>query len=148
MERVRIYIFPPLNRKILRIDYDFDFTLLGIISVLKDYRLCFYLNKSLIMNFIRSEDLQLTNENDEEIYFSTFYCFLEEGEIEFHLLANKGDGGFLIPEKKEVDYFLKINKLPTGEEQKIVLALRKIPAIQAVVPINPNTLKSKINLLF
>lgn len=100
------------------------------------------------MSFIRSADLQLGDDNTEEIFFSTFYCFLEEGEIELHLLANKGDNGFLIPEKKEVDYFLKINKLPRGEEQRIVQTLKNLPGIQAVISLNPESLKSKINLVF
>ena len=36
----------------------------------------------------------------------TRFSFTNEEEDEYYMLANKGDGGMLLPEQKQIDYFL------------------------------------------
>jgi hypothetical protein len=46
-----------LNRKVLKFEIDLDFVLIAITTSLKDYRICYYINKCLNFNFTRIDDL-------------------------------------------------------------------------------------------
>ena len=48
-----------LNRKILKFEIDLDFVLIAITTSLKDYRICYLINKYLNFNFIKSADLEV-----------------------------------------------------------------------------------------
>lgn len=65
-----------------------------------------------------------------------------------YLLANRSEGGLLIPEKKQIDFFLIIKEADESYYNEILLKLKKLPNILAVYAINPSELKSKNNLLF
>jgi hypothetical protein len=47
-----------LNRKFLKFEIDLDFVLIAITTSLKDYRICYLINKYLNFNFIKTEDLE------------------------------------------------------------------------------------------
>jgi len=46
-----------LNRKVLKFEIDLDFVLIAITTSLKDYRICYLINKFLNFNFIKIADL-------------------------------------------------------------------------------------------
>lgn len=138
-----------MNKKILRVNYDFDFALLGIITPMRAYRLCWFLNSQLEMNLEREEDLRLVNEHEEEQFFPRYYYFIEESERDFYLLGNKGTDGYLIPEQKEIDYFMLIFNMPPGEEAETLFKkIKRIQEVQSVFKLDPTKLRSKENLLF
>ncbi|MEO5909798.1 MAG: IPExxxVDY family protein [Pelobium sp.] len=138
-----------MNKKFLKLELDFDFILIAITSPLKDYRLCFYINKSAEIELRKIEDLTLNFINTEPKFFSRYLFTEENSECEFFLIANKGLEGFLIPEMKEADYFILIKEFIDEEDLEFFLErLKKINDIQAAVEINPERLKSKENLLF
>lgn len=138
-----------MNKKILRINYDFDFTLIGIITPARVYRLCWLLNRRLKMDLAREEDLLLKKAGEEELYFPKYYYYIEESETDFYLLANKGNEGFLIPEQKEIDFFMLIYNLPGGKEAgTLTKKIRGIPEVQSAFLVEAAALRSKENLLF
>ncbi|OAQ38511.1 hypothetical protein A5893_13885 [Pedobacter psychrophilus] len=136
-------------KKFLKLELDFNFNLLAITSQLRDYRLCFVINKHTETDFRKDEDLTLAFKNLPVKYFSKYlYCTADFG-CEFYLIANKGTEGYLIPEMKETDYFILIKQYIDEEDLDLFLAqLKLIDEIQAVVDINPAKLKSKENLIF
>ncbi len=137
-----------MAKKVLRIEYDFDFTLIGISASVKEYRLCWYLNKELGFEFIRMDDLEMRTDNSEDAYFSLYKHAVENSETDFFYLSNKGNSNYLIPESKETDYFLMANyRLNNAEERNLLSDMNKIEVIHAAYLINPETLKSKENFL-
>ena len=78
------------------------------------------------------------------------YIFEEaEKYREFFIIANRASDRFLIPEKKQADYFMVIKGSNSGQEkEEIIKNLKAIDMILAVFEIDPNQLKSKQNLLF
>src|SRR5690606_25956192 len=120
-----------LNRKILKFEIDLDFVLLAITSSLKDYRLCYHINKSLCFNFAKTSDLEIAFSGfDEPFYFSLYQDFWESTETEFFFIANRGNGGYLIPEMNKTDYFLMIKNFIEDEElSRIVSGINKIPEV-------------------
>lgn len=138
-----------MSKKILKIEFSFDFTLIGISSSAKDYRLTWFMNNELDLEFVRTEDLEMELENEQVGYFPIYHFLYENSETELYLVTNKGINGFLIPENKETDYFIVSNmKLADSEEKELVAKINRIEVVQAAYSLNPETLKSKENLLF
>jgi len=139
-----------LNRKFLKFEIDLDFVLIAITTPLKDYRICYVVNKSLNFNFTRIPDLAVDFQQNGSLAFFSFYSFYpEDTKNEFYFIANKGTEGHLIPELRSADYFLLIkNHVAETEADALVYSLNKLTEIVAAVKIDPKKIKSRENLLF
>jgi hypothetical protein len=74
---------------------------------------------------------------------------IPESESELYILANKGTEGFLVPEMKNVDFFLLIrNYIDEDDLKAIINKLNKLPEVLVAVELDPIKLKSKENLIF
>lgn len=142
-----------------------DYSLIAIHSTEEDYRLAYILNKSLNYRFNRfSQNLDFENSNAE---FPVFEYKDENSFINFYLINNKHTayiknqenaglfGGsyssisYLIPEKKKIDFFLKIeNCYQDLIIENLIDQLNSMNQIITSYIIDPTTLKSKENLIF
>lgn len=144
-----------------------DYTLIGIHTSEEDYRLAYLLNKNLNTSFSKS-NLHLDFKNNNATY--SIYEFVDESkQQETYLISNKFIGNhtqipnanlfsdsisysttsYLIPEKKKVDFFLKIEGDTTPFEIKNILnKLNSIHQIITSYSINLSELKSKEFLIF
>lgn len=146
-------------------EYDHNYTLIGIHSTLEDFRIAYFLNKNLNTNLKRfKNDLDFPSKKCSFSLFiyenvSTFtswsliankYVFVNSVmSYDNNLFKEESKTSFLISEKKQVDYFIKIN----GNIDKIFLQniLSKINNTHNIItsyPIDPYDLKSKDNLIF
>lgn len=142
-----------------------DYTLIGIHTTLNDYRLAYLLNKHLQVNFRRANyDLDFFQKNVESSYIVYEYTntkldqdwFLISNVFKYTLetesisLFGQSDStSYLIPEKKKVDFFLKIE----GEFDydfivKLIEKINQVPQIITSYEIEVNSLKSKDFLIF
>ena len=157
-----------MKRQLLSIDYDFDFYLIGINCVLKDYRLCFEINRKLNLKLKRVDEMVIikekiqekNNQKDtlEESFFegehfipsfSNFACLDEKTELMYKVVSNKCQSILLIPEQKAADYFLRISgEGPIRDKKATLSKVQEIPIVLAAFEIDPNKLKSKNNMLF
>ncbi|MXV50064.1 IPExxxVDY family protein [Pedobacter sp. HMF7647] len=139
-----------MNKLILKYEPDLDFILIAITAPLKDYRFCFKLNKELRIQFSRIDDLELQFGSGPEIqFFSRYYYQEPQTEVEFYLIANKGNEGWLIPEMKGTDYFILIrNYIDDEDREKFLGSVNKLNEVVSAVEVNPRKLKSKENLIF
>jgi hypothetical protein len=139
-----------LNRKFLKFEIDFDFVLIAVTSSLKDYRVCYLINKFLNFNFIKTEDLSVDiHPGSEPVLFSKYHYNWETTETDFYFIGNKGSEGYLVPEMKSADYFLMVrNYIDDTDLDNLISTLNKIPEIVAAVKIDPKKIKSRENLLF
>jgi len=139
-----------LNRKFLKFEIDLDFVLIAVTTSLKDYRVCYLINKYLNFNFVRTEDLSVDiYQGAASAHFSLFRYKWEASDTDFYFIGNKGPDGYLIPEMKKADYFLMIrNYIDENDLDSLVSALNRIPEIVAAVKIDPKKIKSRENLLF
>ncbi|MBC2838061.1 IPExxxVDY family protein [Robiginitalea sp. SC105] len=140
---------------------DTSFGLFAIHSQLEDYALAYALNQACGIKLRRlPDDLEL----DQQVYFPLFQYKDEANQREWTLARNSGISTgsgtaaglfpdepshrkhFLIPEKKEVDFFLKLE----GEdaEQNLVSSLLSISKIITAYRLEASKLKSKQNLIF
>ena len=139
-----------MNKKVLKFELDLDFVLIAITSSLKDYRLCYMINKALCFNFTKVDDLQIDPLHTHELaYFSLYEYNWEASETDFFLISNKGLEGYLIPEMKKTDYWLMIkNYIDENELNTIITGLNRIPEVVTAVKVDPKKIKSRENLLF
>lgn len=144
------------------------YTLIAIHCTIEDYRLAYLLNSKLGVSLKRKPcDLDL---NSGKSAFSIFdwedkkqlvtwnlvsnICVKEVyQEAKFQSLfntENKVTKTFnLVPEKKRVNYFLKIeNELSENKEKYIINSILNIPQIATAYSIDTSQLKSKDNLIF
>ncbi|KPK87587.1 MAG: hypothetical protein AMS27_02040 [Bacteroides sp. SM23_62_1] len=134
----------------LIIEDDYRFLLVGISSHENDYRLCWAINTNLGMSLKRSENLKYYHpriEQDQE--FSVYQYKDQETLLQYFLISNRCEDGFLLEEMSNIDYIMKI----TGDADKNLLIrlinrLKKINIITTAFEINAQTLKSRKKLLF
>lgn len=151
--------------QLLTLDFEVDYSLIGIHSTEEDYRLAYLLNQQLKTKFKRFKtDLDFENSN---AVFPIFEFIDEKNFINYYLINNKYTenvennkstglfGGnfstatYLIQEKKRVDFFLKIEGCnATKFIQSKVDQLNSINQIITSYSIDPNNLKTKDYLIF
>ncbi|GAB7255826.1 IPExxxVDY family protein [Polaribacter sp. OB-PA-B3] len=142
-----------------------EYSLIGIHTALEDYRLAYLLNKNLNIKFSKSTK-NLEFEKDKNLASFSIYNFSSKKyDYDWFLIANsfKNENQtqsselllttetrtYLIPEKKKVDFFIKIS----GEvgDAYVINTVKKIKEIEQVITsysIDKNTLKSKDFLIF
>ena len=147
------------------LDLEDDYSLIGIHSTEEDFRLAYLINKHLNSRFTRyKHNLDFKNSDAE---FAVFEYKDEINFINYYLIRNKyvhvidqenneelfggnfSTTSYLISEKRNVDYFLKIEGCnPESFLKPLVNKLNKIEQIVTSYMIESNTLKSKDYLIF
>jgi len=140
-----------------------DYALIGIHTSLQGYKLAYLLNKQLAIRFKLAE-FALDFEK-QKASFTVFDYFNKALEQDFFLISNaykdtetpiteglfatSDTRTYLIPEKKKVDFFLKMEGDYTADFLvKTVAKINNIPQVVTSYSIEATTLKSKDYLIF
>lgn len=139
-----------MARYLLEEDISFNFHLIGISSHYHDYRVCWAINKLLRFNLERSENEILLHGRlgQEVLAFPAFYFLCPDSDILFELISNRNESGYLIPEMKQADYFLKIDDFYDDSISDLIQKLRSISMINMAYSVDPENLRSKYNLIY
>jgi len=112
--------------------YDDNYTLIGIASHLKDYRLIWSLNEVFDFSFIKIEDLRAFNDKLNEMHSYSLFCYEHPETFKtYYFIGNKNEKTFLIPEHKQTHYFLLIKG--TSSPSMISEAITSIKKIKNVL---------------
>ena len=141
------------------------YSLIGIHSTLEDYKLAYLINQNLNTRFHKAiKDLEFKrdkkkasfsiynyeNTNDGFNWFLIANSYRRENQtVSNELLLTSETKTYLIPEKKKVDFFLKI--CGDSEYDFVMKTIQKIINIENVITaysIDKNTLKSRDFLIF
>lgn len=122
----------PTKKKIHKLSYEDkrDYKLIGIASHENDYRLSWALNKNLYLNFTKTDDLIIFQiKHKIEINYS-MYMSNSDSYLDYYLISNKSEKGFLIPQMQNIDFILKI----TGDVKvdflnEILIKLKQIDLV-------------------
>ena len=139
-----------LGKFTLDVAYDFDFILLGISCHEKDYRISWALREKLGIDLCRGEDIVISSKKGTQSdAFAVFEHFSEENESSIFLVSNRSGSALLVPEQRSADYFL-IARGGYDQENKdeILILIREISFVLTAFAIDPDSLKSKQNLIF
>lgn len=142
-----------------------EYSLIGVHTALEDFKLAYLLNKNLNTNFYKArEDLNFEY-MQEQASFSIFNYLNNENYFDWFLIANSSKRenqkepnelllttetkSYLIPEKKKVDFFIKIaGDVDINFISETVEKIKQIDQIITSYSIDKNTLKSKDFLIF
>ncbi|PQJ75581.1 IPExxxVDY family protein [Polaribacter gangjinensis] len=145
--------------------FEDEYSLIGIHTTLEDYKLAYLLNKNLSTNFYKLKKELVIENNQNKAFFSIFNYQNTTYEYDWYLIANSSKTEnstsenqlllttetktYLIPEKKNVDFFIKIS----GEVEPSFISktIKKIKTIEQVITsysIDTDSLKSKDFLIF
>ena len=149
---------------ILTLDLEDDYALIGIHSTEEDYRMAFLLNKHLNTRLTRFK--HALDFKDSTAEFPLFEYKDVKNYINYYLINNQhlqhinnpnstvlfedeNTVTYLIPEKKNIDFFLKIEGCNDAKViEKLVEKLNKIEQIITSYSLDPASLKSKDHLIF
>lgn len=158
-----------LSHKLLLDDVEEDFHLLAVHSSMEEYKMAYSLNKRLQISLKRARcDVDFNHGAVQAQY--PLYEFKEPEKYRcIYLIKNKYKGPvkkvtssgslfveeevtphltYLIPEYKNVDYFLKIEEdMETAEIHNLINGISLIPNVVTAYLVDVNQLKSKNNLI-
>jgi len=164
-----------MSKKTLSLTFDItvDFELIGIVTKLPHFQLCYFLNKYLNSELGRLDhDINLIAKDKSHINFPSYADEQPDINHIWYLIQNKvvietkkvNDSSeenllfnidethvnehFLIPSRTDIDYFLQVHP-PILEKDitEIKEKINQINGIKSVFSIDPNTTKKIDNLL-
>jgi len=125
--------------------------LLGIVSTLKDYQVCWQLNNLLGMDFRVNHDIEIRlTKKRRNYFFSVFQYQLPLGSLNHYLYNNEFDGEYLLPEFKHLDYLwlMKDDVVDNATVSQMISSIRSISGVQLVVELTNEKIKNKEHLVF
>jgi hypothetical protein len=142
-----------MKKKKLEAELSFDFSLIGLISAHKEYKLAWHLNEALDVRLVKEKDIELEFIRGQNLVISNYFYETEHSFI--RILKNKSINeygempAYLVPELNNFDYLILIQ----GYEDTISLndlknRISTIPKVQYVQTFPIENLKSKENLIF
>jgi hypothetical protein len=130
-------------------EISYDFGLVGISSHEKPYKLAWAINQKLGLDLKLMGDLEIKEKAKSTVLAFARYCFLDEQEVEYNLLSNKSENGFLIPDLNNFDFFLQLSGNSSSEiRDKIIKELRRIDIVNAAMKLDPNCLRKKDRFIY
>lgn len=137
--------------KKIKLDYnpEYDFIVIAIVSFEKDYKLVWDINKSFAFDFARTNDYKAYNKKRQvEQEFSTFVFHNEKEYLDYQIITNKSDQGFLLEELKNIDFLILIKGDFNDNHDKIFQAkLQGLESVQSAFIIDVSKLKAKERLM-
>jgi len=146
----------------LAFEFDHDYDLLAITSTLENYRLAYHLNQHLKLRLKRERNSLELQEDKGTFSLFSYTCnrshtrwYLIENKTSFtaqtlpegNLFPEQSQQSYLINEKRNVDYFLKIEDAAQPLKPWIE-TIKSISGVITAYALNPETLKSKDYLIF
>ncbi|OFX61054.1 MAG: hypothetical protein A2046_15760 [Bacteroidetes bacterium GWA2_30_7] len=128
------------KRHKLKLESEFNFSIYGIYSSEKDYKLCWLINEKLSLKLSKSEDIIFESKNGMTNNFSVYSHFNENEEILYRLISNKNLSYYLIEELKNIDFVFQI--FNNDDILKITTELKKVENILGVIKIDLELIKS------
>ncbi len=152
------------THKIFEDFYEDAFVLIALHSSLEDYAMVYALNRCLKSNLKRTrEDLDLSQQISfpvfewRDVIHDRYWTLLnnncikeDDTSIEQGLFGEEltYTNHKLVPEYKDVDYFLKVEQDEDNFEEQVVKLILTLPNVVTAYAIDADQLKSKSNLIF
>jgi len=136
-----------LKKKVIKLQINTEFKLIGIVSRLSAYKLSWLFNKEINTEFKQTHDLVLKSPGKDKV-FVVFESDTNK-DVTYRLIENKNDSGTLIRQLSNVDFLLKIDGGFSDKNiEHLIKKMRSIDDIIASLSIDILTLKQKeISLL-
>lgn len=137
-----------MKKQRLVVEIEYEFSLLGISSSVKPYKLAWSINQHLNLNLVRQSDYELEEKNGV-VGFTNFVHQIEDQDLTlFKNKAEESSGLYLVPEHLHFDFIIKyMHGFQTFAPEELIKALKEVECIEYIAPIDLKNLKSKMNFL-
>lgn len=140
-----------MKRSKLPTDYQYDFGLIGISSLLKPHKLAWHLNKDFDIRQIKIEDHQVNNKQNVPFFYSNYLhkTLLTTIRV-FKNKPNEPDSPkwLLVAEHPHCDYIILYKSDDKELGNRLLEVLKNIVSVDWVAFLPLATLKSKDNFVF
>ncbi len=138
-----------LDMSAMQEDFFAEAAMIGIVTALPGYHLCWVLNKHFDIDFVREPEQDIPLQKKGNRYNYPIYQYNLPNSAYKYLLYKLKDGKEpLLPETKELDYLWLIQTANPGyDAENIASELKNIADIQLAQILAPEQLKSLSNLL-
>ncbi len=137
--------------KKIKLDYspEYDFIVIAILSFEKDYKLVWDINNSLAFDFLRTDDYKAYNKKRQtEQEFSTFIFHDEKEYVDYQIITNKSDQGYLLEELKNIDFLMLIKgDFEDGYDKIFQSKLQNLQSVQSAFILDVTKIKAKERLM-
>lgn len=154
-----------MSNKILKVEYRYDFELIGIADSVPDYKLCWILNTVMNWKLEKKNDIivpqtkskykitdapQLFEKDEVKESSHPLYVFEDQtNDINYVIIGNKSNGLLFLPETPRVNHFLKIEGwLEEDKLEQILEKINQIPFVNTAFKLNFKEFANKQNLIF
>lgn len=125
----------------LSVDFTPEYTVLGLSSQARGYRLAMLVNKKLELHLRRVEDFPGTGPR-EPLNYALYQHEDPDLRRIYNLLYNRNTEGLLVPALKGIDAFMVLHeRLSAGEISSLLARLRQGTGIQAAYEIKLSSVK-------
>jgi hypothetical protein len=138
-----------LNVAAMHEDFFADASLIGIVSAMPAYRLCWMLNKHFGVDFARNpqQNIHLQKKGTQYV-FPTYQYNFPNSNYQYLLYKLKNGAETLLPEARQLDFLWLVQTAdPEDDAHAISSELKNIPDIQLARLLEKAQLKSLNNLL-
>lgn len=139
-----------MAEKRIKNELDTDYRIIGIASSLKEYTLCYHLNRLLGCDFHKLKDLMFEpTDRSRTSRFSVFKATSTDEQATFLFFANKNNGEMLLPEAASFDFLLQV----TGKNEDdfiegITEGIRHFPDVLLTAEIPLKKIRNKERLVY
>jgi hypothetical protein len=139
-----------IKKHTIEFETDYDYEMIGICSHHSDYRIVWEINDQLEFQLFKNTELfKIWNTKGELQSEHPYYLFNDiENYTSFFFITNKQNNEFLIPEKKQIDYFIFILNNQIYPLQQIIDKLKNLNTIIAAYSFEPVEINSTKHLVF
>lgn len=124
--------------------------LLGIVTPVNDYQLCWSVNRMFRFRFRMNNDIEIQlTKRQRKYYFPIFeYCEPHSSLIHY-IYNNQHDGEFLLPEVRHLDFLwlLKGDLLEDEDISDLIASIKDIVGVQLVVELTNEKILNKEHLI-
>ncbi len=131
----------------LDIQPDPEINVIGISSHVKDYRLCWSINRMLGINLTKRRRPIYDESNGMQCFFNAFDHRDEEINAGFSLVNNHGSDGVLLKDLRQADFFLVIDQHWMELPEDLLKKVRTAEFVLTAFPLEFDQLKEGHKLL-
>ncbi len=130
----------------LDLEEEIDYSMVGIASSLKDYRLSFYLNKLNCFQFKRVDPFIFTHKSQGFNY--SLYIYVDNTNLKnYYLIANKSNSVKLVKDYQHFDYLLIMEGEVEDElSSDLSKQIKQLPGVVLTSVLNTNSFLKIPNL--
>ena len=140
-----------MKRNKLQTDYQYDFGLIGISSLIKPHKLAWQLNKDLKIRLVKKEDHQVNNKQNVPCFYANYlYETLLTTIRVFRNKPNEPESPkwLLVAEHQHCDFIILYKSDDPEFGNRLLEVLKNIVSVDWVAFLPLATLKSKDNFVF